>query len=135
MKEADLKFVTYNVTKMDFKMGSNFGKGPMQMNIKISRSIENLETQQDNESATYDLILCTHIGDEECEDAFYANITLKAKFWAKQKENLLLDNATAIVFPYLRSIVSFICMEANIPPLIMPTINVMEYFNKEENQG
>ena len=133
MKESSLIFLTYNVTRLEFKLGENFGQKPMEMNIKISRSIENVNQTEDNSGTLYDLILCANVGEETSENAFYANVILKGKFRSEQKNNLLLDNATAMIFPYLRSVLSFICVEANIPPLILPTLNIIEYFNGQES--
>lgn len=48
---------------------------------------------------------------------------------------LMSENSVAILFPYLRSTLSMLTMNANINPLILPTINIVELlkqYDKEE---
>lgn len=42
----------------------------------------------------------------------------------KQKEELTTKNTVAILFPYIRALVSNYTANANVPPLILPPINV-----------
>lgn len=46
-------------------------------------------------------------------------------------------NAPAIAYPYLRSYVSFICLNSGLEPAILPTINFIEFskenFSEENN--
>ena len=42
-------------------------------------------------------------------------------------ESLLFANGVAILFPYLRAAVGNISMLANVDPIVIPTINVLEY--------
>ena len=43
---------------------------------------------------------------------------------------MAIDNATAIMFPYLRNLLSTITMNGNIPPYILPIVNVSKLFSK-----
>ncbi|WP_416358930.1 protein-export chaperone SecB [Caldicellulosiruptor danielii] len=43
-------------------------------------------------------------------------------------------NGTAILFPYLRSAVSDITKAANINPLILPVINVINFIKEQEKK-
>ncbi|HEX3038162.1 MAG TPA: protein-export chaperone SecB [Oscillospiraceae bacterium] len=49
-------------------------------------------------------------------------------------DTLVKENAVAILFPYLRALISTITANANIPPLILPTINIVEMLKQEEVQ-
>lgn len=44
------------------------------------------------------------------------------------KQTLLHENAIAIMFPFLRSIIASLTTAANIPPLILPVINLVDAF-------
>lgn len=46
----------------------------------------------------------------------------------EQVENLLRVNATAIMFPYLRSIVSGITADSGFQPVILPVVNIHKMF-------
>jgi preprotein translocase subunit SecB len=48
------------------------------------------------------------------------------------KTSLLRENTLAIMFPFLRSIVASITLSANIPPLILPVINIVSAFNNND---
>ena len=55
-------------------------------------------------------------------------------FFAIMNNNEKIDfkpNAVAILYPYVRAIVSTYTANANVPPLILPPINVNKLLNKE----
>lgn len=47
-----------------------------------------------------------------------------------KKSNFPIINAPAIAFPYLRSFLSIITMQAGYPPVILPSINFVEFAKK-----
>lgn len=47
-------------------------------------------------------------------------------------ETFIYENATAILFPYLRALVSTITANANLPSLILPPINIAAFFKQQE---
>ena len=51
--------------------------------------------------------------------------------WEDSTRNVMaIDNATAIMFPYLRNLLSTITLNGNIPPYILPIVNVSKLFSK-----
>ena len=50
------------------------------------------------------------------------------------RNELLEQNAVAILFPYVRAIVSTYTANANIPPLILPTVNVVKMMEDDKNK-
>lgn len=42
-------------------------------------------------------------------------------------------NAIAILYPYVRSIISTYTTNSNVDPIILPTINVVEMLKQEKN--
>ncbi len=75
------------------------------------------------------------------EDLFYLKGSLIGVFSFEETQEedkiseLLVINGVTILFPYLRSAISTISNAVNVPTIIIPTINVIEYLqNKyEEN--
>lgn len=51
----------------------------------------------------------------------------------KTKKDFAEKNAVAILFPYLRALVSTFTANANIGALILPPINVVKYLEKKRN--
>jgi preprotein translocase subunit SecB len=50
----------------------------------------------------------------------------------KLKEALLHENAVAIMFPFLRSVIASLTTTANINPLILPVINIANTFKNDK---
>lgn len=44
------------------------------------------------------------------------------------------QNALAILFPYVRAIVSSVTAQSGREPLVMPTVNIAELFKKSKEQ-
>ena len=49
-------------------------------------------------------------------------------------EEYLVVNGTAILFPYLRSVVSMITSLASSDAIVIPTVNVLELINRQKEQ-
>ncbi|WBV59480.1 protein-export chaperone SecB [Chryseobacterium camelliae] len=60
----------------------------------------------------------------------FINIEFKAVFKFENVKNIeeippyFYRNAIAIVFPYVRAFVSTVTLQANIPPVVLPTMNL-----------
>ena len=72
--------------------------------------------------------------------SFLVEISVCGKFkcldWetSEVSKSLIEDNATAILFPYLRHAVSDVTTLAGLPPFIIPVMNVAQIFKKQKNQ-
>ena len=127
---SDLIFLGYRIPKIDFSIGDNFGSGPVQLDVNIKRSVEDKQHFQDKAGMGYTLVLSAIVGNENNHNGFCAKVTLEGGVQSAS-DNLMVNNATAILFPYLRNAISSICITAGIPPFILPTINVASDFNDE----
>ena len=101
------------------------------MDVNIKRSVEDEQHLQDKGGTSYTLVLSATIGDENNHNGICAKVTLAGGFQSTSDTNLMVNNATAILFPYLRNAISSICVTAGIPPFILPTVNVESDFNDE----
>lgn len=68
------------------------------------------------------------------------NICIEGVFsmpnWDKDESRLLMiSNTVAILFPYLRSLVTIITANANVPPYTLPVMNINELFAKTESNN
>lgn len=130
MNDCILQFYGYSVPKIYFKAGENFGGNEIQMNVNMTRTVEPLNTESSDKERHYNVLFFITLGDEENQNGFYADIVVKGHF-SSSCNPFPSDNATAILFPYVRSIVTSICATANIPPLILPVINITDAFKHE----
>jgi|LGOV01.1.fsa_nt_gb preprotein translocase subunit SecB len=75
---------------------------------------------------------------EENNCPFTMMVVISGIFEFTNKESirneLLEQNAIAILFPYVRAIVSTYIANANIPPLILPTVNVVKMMEDDKNK-
>lgn len=134
MNDCILQFYGYSVPKIHFKIGEKFGGNEIQMNVNMTRTIEPLSTENNGNSDKeqhYIVLFFLTLGEEENENGFFADIVVKGHF-SSSCNPFPADNATAILFPYVRSIVTSICTTANIPPLILPVINITDAFKEEK---
>lgn len=51
----------------------------------------------------------------------------------EDKEKVMKINAVSIMFPYLRSTLSMLMTLMNMNPVVLPTINLVKTFEKEQN--
>lgn len=88
----------------------------------------------------YALILGIQIKSTE-DDAnlpFDIEVVIEGNFILENVENhekTMKINATAIMFPYLRSTLSMLTTLMNINPVVLPTINLIKMFQDDEEQG
>lgn len=71
---------------------------------------------------------------------FEMKVTIKGYFSIDAEEpdveiRMFEQNAIAILFPYLRAIVSTYTANANVPPIILPAMNINAYMRKKYKNG
>ncbi|MPM22856.1 Protein-export protein SecB [bioreactor metagenome] len=84
----------------------------------------------------YTLTLGVKIGSQDNEEKlpFVIEVKIEGEFLLQGIENadaIMKVNATAIMFPYIRSTVSLITALMNIDPIVLPTINLAQMFENE----
>lgn len=87
----------------------------------------------------YSLTLGVKIGTQESDDKlpFIIEVILEGEFTLKGEYNadkIMKTSAVAILFPYLRVTLSMLTNIANINPLILPTVNLVQMFENEQPQ-
>lgn len=86
--------------------------------VKVSVKILNSETQP----FPFD-VACTAVGYFEIEEGIINN-----------NEDLLKNNGTQLLFPYLRSLLSSITATAMVAPINIPIIDIINTFINEESK-
>ena len=129
---AVLRFNGYYVKKISFNTDSSVFNDNLQVPLApaFSRSV----TKVDDEH--YDLELGIKLKQDNLP--FDAEITVVGSFelsGIKDAESMMKANATAILYPYIRSTLSMVTSLAGISPVVIPTINLVRIFEKEEKSG
>ncbi len=121
MKKAAFSFIHYQFEKIEIDLNKNTSN---EINISFEP-----KGKFDPNHSTFELIINFVAFNDKPENPFIS-ILCKALFEFEQ--NIEFDdipsyfyrNSIAIVFPYIRAFVSTVTLQANIPPLILPTMNL-----------
>lgn len=130
MKEikSELRFVNYIVDSVEFKNNPNFEGEETSLDFKPS-------VEFDVEGN--DLLVMLTVGvfneAEKNDYPFEMKVTVVGYFKLTTDENVekYKANAVAVLFPYVRSIISTYTAAANINPLILPTVNINKMLEDE----
>ncbi len=125
--ESTMKFRGYRATRIFFelKSPSKRPEGPVTFTPSFFQRIEKVKNDD------YVLILSVDIGKDEVNLPFIASVEMEGRFELNNIDNpeeVMRINATAILFPYLRSALTQLTATANIRPVILPTINLAQTF-------
>ncbi len=120
--ESILKFEKYIVNEIYFKTNQEFKDNnegtPIDLNIETK-----IDIQKDNMKITLNTTIFANAIEKNYP--FEMNVEITGLFVVKGDEpNKFVKNAIAILYPYVRAIVSTYTANANISPLILPAINV-----------
>lgn len=123
-----LTFSNYKVTQIELKINKQF-KFVEKVNINPNLNIKVMKVDKDR----FVLILSALISNEKKDLPFNSKIVIEGFFklddWEKGENELAVkNNATAILFPYLRQTLSSVTQLAGLPPYHLPVINIKEMF-------
>lgn len=134
--KSTLRFIDYYVNKVEFYNNEKFEDAPVPIDFKIKKSIE----YKQDEDNTFLVTLESKIFENPQENnyPFNMNISITGIFEIDDRdstniENFAEVNSVAILFPYLRSIVSTYTANANVQPLILPPINVVSMMQDDNS--
>lgn len=135
---SSLRFINYIVNEVNFK--SNRVKDNKKV-WKLTFDITN-NTKINKERNKMEITLKVNVFKGQEESPFNMEVELIGYFELDGEDDIIRyeANAIAIMYPYLRAIVSTYTASANVSPVILPAINVnamlkrkKEEENKEEN--
>lgn len=131
MKEikSELRFINYVVDSVEFKNNPNFEGEETQLEFKPSVEFD----IEDNDL----LVLLTVDVFSEAEKnnyPFEMTVSVVGYFKLMTDENVekYKANAVAVLFPFVRAIISTYTAAANINPLILPTVNINKMLEADE---
>ena len=128
--ESVLKFENYIVDEINFKNNNKFQFE--NKSIKIDFGIKKSKVVEDNKMI---IKLYTEVfkNAEKNNYPFEMNLCITGYFTISDPTEKIdfEPNAIAILYPYIRSIVSTYTVNANVGPIILPAINVNEMLKKE----
>lgn len=132
-----LTLKNYIVKNINFSINENF-QFNQNITIKINPEFRREIKKIDNNNATVNLFFC--IKNEKADLPFSMEVNIEGQFHLENWEqpdlmSLIVSNSIAILFPYLRSIISMITANANISPYMLPVMNIAALFEQDENDA
>lgn len=90
-------------------------------------------------NAHYDLVFdvtveCVETGTEVVKVSCEAFFSFGNKVSIENIPDYFYPNSLAIIFPYVRAFVSTISLQANVQPVVLPTVNLMGLTEKLKKQ-
>jgi preprotein translocase subunit SecB len=128
---SDMKLINYKVLKTFFELNDKYEFKEDKINIQplFTRNVEKIDDSK------YKIKLEVKVTSDvnKAPIPFIAEIVISSIFelpnWEDETINkIAIDNATAIMFPYLRTLLATITMNGNIPPYTLPVMNVSKLF-------
>ncbi len=123
MNESEFRFIGYRVTNASFSLNDVFPDG----DEKFSHSIKIANKFDEKDKRLVEVVLGVIVENEK--KTFKFTLELKGAFKASDSMSdelfiqLSKQNGPAILFPYARALISTYTAQANIPPVILPSIN------------
>lgn len=126
-----IRFQDYKVTKVEYQMNTDFVWGEEAIDVQMNTESET-SISRDGKKMILKLTLRI-FDDEEKNYPFRMIVEVQGAFAliSDEQENIqkYYANALSILYPYARAIVSTYTANANIEPLILPTVNIWKMLN------
>lgn len=132
--KSSLIFNDYIVNYVEFKANDQFEEKPIDVQFSIDRKVEN--DKDDNDIVYVSLDVAVFDNPIENNYPFSLKMSITGIFEVRETEKEKREyftkyNAVAILFPYVRSLISNYSANANVSPLILPPINVLKLVDGE----
>lgn len=126
--ESILSFIGYDTEKITFiNKNIDVPSGDIELRPSFGRHINK------GDDGKFSITLGVKVGfDDESEMPFACEVIITGHFQlstCSSNDDALIDqNATAILFPYLRSLVTSITANANVSPIFLTVMNISKLF-------
>ena len=135
MATSNLQLLKYSVNEISFALNENYDfskKQSVKLNQNFTRSIKKIDEDICDVSLIF--VISESAGTPT---PFTMKVTVTGTFKLEKWENaenvdFIKTNAVAIVYPFLRSLVSTITANANLPSYILPVFNIAAYFENKD---
>lgn len=125
---SKLKFENYVVDYVNYKDNKFFTGRSVKINLGADREV--VFDESNDKIAFVSLILDVFSNAEENDYPFSISLKITGRFMVDSdingnvKNHFFEKNAVAILFPYARALVTTFTANSNVPPLILPPINI-----------
>ncbi len=136
MVESILKLIRYDVLKLNFALNLNYcynENRTIEVNPQLTRQINKIDENQAEVVLTFAISSA-----EDLTTPFDFELSIRGIFESNQWETTCPDvmkiNTVAILFPFLRSLIATVTANVNVPPYVLPVINVEQWLKQSEQE-
>lgn len=132
---STLVFDNYMVTELSYKQNSNFSFNTDNLDVDFNLSAK-VQLTNENDSAVTLRAVCGSKDNVQCPFTIAVEVLGIFKYEGdiEDFERLATTNAIAILFPYVRSLVSDLSSRSNVyPQFKLPLLNVVEFIKESNN--
>lgn len=128
--KSKLRFIDYQVKEVILKQNDKFINDKEEIDIDFD--LKHTTNVKDNRMKIK-LEIVIFDETEEKNYPFYMKTVLEGNFAIEGQDIEKFEiNGISLLYPYVRAIISTYTANSNIPTLILPPINVIEYYNKRK---
>ncbi len=131
---ADINLDSYIIDTINYKINEDYINEEDNIDIKISFD-NDISINEELKKARIRIGCYIFKGYKDSPFNLDLNITgyfsYNSKYSVSEIEKLILVNGTAILFPYLRSMITTITANSGYVPIIIPTVNINKLLNIE----
>lgn len=136
---SSLQFDNYKVIELKYVLNPSANRNEEEVNLNPTFSVRIANDKNDQNKAA--VRLSVEIGEEDISSEVvrveiigFFTFHNHESFNREEISDIFKVNGTAILFPYLRSLVSDLTSKGDESPIIIPTINVNTFFEEEEEE-
>jgi preprotein translocase subunit SecB len=135
-EKSSLQFLGYRVLFLHLDTASYIPEENIELDIEHSLRISKPSDPGDDKD--YGIVLTVGISNKEkslnLEVGISGGFSIQGDLDDEAKTKLVQKNGVAILYPYLRAFVSTLTIQAGIPPIVLPTVNLTRAFEKEPHE-
>ncbi len=134
---SELRFIECFIDQISFNRNPDYNYEDREINLNFGFDSE-VSIAETLDKAII-ILTCKIFEDEDIVQEslpFSLKITMRGLFECDSNVNIetFQMNAMAIVLPYLRAQITNLTAQAGIPPVILPPINVVNFFSKQNEE-
>jgi preprotein translocase subunit SecB len=136
-------FAGYTVERISFERNADCTQHRLKLDYDIDAGEPEIEEKEDSYEGTLKLLATVFPSSQKQNYPFSLHVELKGYFAATASEKMtrkffeqcLQKNGIAILYPYLRAMVTDASRMANVTPVILPTMNVALYLKEKQKKS
>jgi len=128
---SEMKLINYKVLKTIFELNEEYEFKQSKINIQPHFNRDIIKIDDTHYKITLGIEISNKINNSPLP--FNAEVIISSVFeltnWESEAANsIAVNNATAIMFPYLRTLMASVTMNGNVPPYMLPIMNISKLF-------